>query len=149
MQTVEHSFKLFRSRHEMLPTVTRRHLARLVRQDVGRFLPTNVQYEPTSEGGLWAFIDGRNVCLAQAGGAVACAAINRAKSEGLTLGVFSPPSRGARRPHNFLVMALVPDGVSRLTAHIGKRTRSLVVTNNVAAATSDYPIMLEQLHLGS
>jgi hypothetical protein len=95
---------------------------------------------------MWAFVVGDRVCLAKGThGASACVAMDVAALEGVSLGTFSPPSKRIHRPHHFLVVGLVPDGVERIELTIGKLRKKAEVKNNLYSVSGDKPIFIRRL----
>jgi hypothetical protein len=143
---IKQHFLLLRGPAESLPQPLRLHLTRLLRgRSAHDIRPVLAQRAVAAGEPVWVFIESANVCLAQGGlGSVACSKAGRAKLEGVSLGVFSPPSKRIRRPHNFLLLGLAPDGITRVGITVGKRRRTISVRNNVFAASGDRPILIKQ-----
>lgn len=145
-RTIEKSFRLFQSNAEALPDSVRSRLARLLTEPNEPFNPSEVQRSHTKAGIVWAFVVGDQVCLAQGShGASACVAMSIATSEGVSLGTFSPPSKRIHRPHHFMVLGLVPDGIGRIELRIGKQRKTAAVKNNLYSASADQPIFVRRL----
>lgn len=143
---VKEGFPILRGPAEHFPRALRSHLAHLLSNASAQpFQPRLVQRKRTAAGVVWLFVDGEAVCLAQGSlGSVACSNAKRARSEGVSLGVFSPPSAHTRRPHNFLLMGLTPDGVTGVIVSIGKRRHMIDVRDNLFSATGDRPILIRR-----
>lgn len=147
---VTNAFRLFSTPAEHMPGAMRSHLARLLsRHSPRHFQPTVEQREEVVGGAAWAFVDRGAVCLAQDGiGAVACSKARHARSAGVSLGVFSPPS-GGERPHDFLLIGLAPDGVRRVAITIGKRHQTIDVQNNLFSASGEDPVLIKRFIRGA
>jgi hypothetical protein len=144
--TIEKSFRLFDSTPEMLPVSVRARLSRILKKPGTPFTPSPVQRSHTNGGIVWAFVVGDQVCLTQGThGASVCVAKDVAISEGVSLGTFSPPSQRIPRPHNFLLLGLVPDGVGRVELKIGRRRERAGVKNNLYSVSGDKPIFVRRL----
>jgi hypothetical protein len=142
------NFDLLNTPQEDLPEALQTHLARLLmRKQPDQFRPTLTQRSRTSHGTVWAFVNNSAICLAQGGfGSVACSNWNPGLNKGVILGTFTPPSGRIKRPHDFLVLGLVPNGVGRVLLTVGgRRHRVAVVSHNVFTATGDAPILVARL----
>ena len=140
-EAAEH-FRLLRGPSDEMPEIVLRHLSHILSGQLdGPFKPTAVHSAQTAHGTVWVFLADGALCLAQAGyGAVGCSAVSRVESDGVSLGVFSPPSKKFPRPHNFLLISLVPDGIKQVEVTIGGRDRTVKVEHNLSSASSDRPI---------
>jgi|GEM_PF-3366482 len=136
------SFHLLRTPSNDMPLVVRTHLSNiLVGQLNEQINPTLVHRTNTGKGAVWVFRTDHALCLAQDGrGAVGCSTFSRARSHGISLGIFSPPTSTVPRPHNFLLIGLVPDGIKRVEVTVGNRRRTVEVHNNLFAASGDQPV---------
>ncbi len=145
------AFRLLEGPADSLPDRVRSQLARnLHRGSPGRFEPTHIHHAHTHVGEIWVFFDDSSVCLAQGDrGAVACTDPGHAHLEGVTLGTFTPPSSRLPRPHNFLVVGLVPDRIRQVVLNIGNRRQTLTVRKNLFSVTSSRPILITRLVRGS
>jgi hypothetical protein len=139
------AFWIFRGHTERFPSKLRRHLAHQMHQaGDSRFRPYLVQRAPTAEGVAWVFLVRDSVCVAQGRrGAVACEPVARAVTEGVSLGVFSAPTRLEKSPHDFRLLGLAPNGVGHVDAMIGAHRQAIAVRNNVFFASGDRPILIK------
>jgi hypothetical protein len=135
-------FRLLRSPSDGMPLIVRRHLSHILSGQLdGPLEPMAVHSAQTAHGTVWVFLADHALCLAHAGrGAVGCSAVSRVGSDGVSLGVFSPPSKQFPRPHDFLLISLVPDGIQQIGVTIGGRSRTVKVEHNLASVSSDQPI---------
>jgi len=100
----------------------------------------------TSEGTAWVFLVRRSVCVAQGHlGGIACDPASRAAAEGVTLGVFSAPTKRRRKPHDFRLIGLAPDGVSHISVTVGTHRQTIIVRDNVFVASAEKPIVIRQM----
>lgn len=136
-------FHLLRGPSDIMPFAVTAHLAHILAEQLdGPLTAQFVRHAPTAQGTVWVFLTETALCLAQGNrGAVACSTPSRAASDGISLGVFSPPSTAVPRAHDFLLFGLVPDGVRHVRLKIGKRHRTVKVRNNLYSASSDRPIL--------
>lgn len=139
-------FQLLRGSPEPLPKSLRLHLAHLLQRDPSSFHPQRTQRGRAADGAVWVFFEGENLCLAQGGvGAIACSPAAQASQEGLTLGVFTPPSTHIPRPHDFLVIGLAPNGIGQAVLSIGKTRHVVRVHRNLYSASGNRPILIRRL----
>ena len=143
--SIKENFHLLEGDTEVLPPSLQLHLGKILNRGSQRRLKADlVQRARTDEGTAWVFLNGSEICLAQGGrGSVACSPVTRAK-EGVSLGAFSPPSEQIPRPHDFLLLGLAPDGVTKVVVVIGARRRTLAVRNNLFAASGDRPVLTKR-----
>lgn len=148
---VRQAFGTMRGPSASLPPSLRSHLTQILRRDRGSQLRASLVHQAhTSRGVAWVFLDGTAVCLAEdTNGSVACSSLAQAESEGVSLGVFSPPSKQVPKPHDFLLMGLAPDGVDRVAITIRYRHQVIDVQNNIYSASADRPIVIRQLVRGT
>ena len=146
---MEVSFHIFQGPTETLPATMRVHLGHLIDKTRHGLHPALVQRVPTANGVVWVFIDGGQICLAESNqGAVACSRRSDAIADGVTLGVFTPPTQRIAKPHDFLLFGLAPDDRHRALFVVGKHQRIAAITNNLFSAAADEPILLKQLLRG-
>lgn len=140
------SFALLRGPGTTLPKGMWFHLVQILHGgDHTKFRPTYVQRAHTAGGVAWVFVDDRSVCLAEGHrGSVACTNARRARSEGVTLGTFTPPSARVPRPHDFSVIGLVPDRVQQVVVTVGKRRLTLAVRRNLFSVSRNSPILIDE-----
>jgi hypothetical protein len=140
-EAAEH-FRLLRGPSDEMPEIVRRHLSHILSGQLdGPLKPAAVHSAQTAHGTVWVFLADGALCLSQAGrGAVGCSAVSHVESDGVSLGVFSPPSKKFPKPHNFLLISLVPDGIKQVEVTVGGRDRTVKVEHNLASASSDRPV---------
>jgi hypothetical protein len=146
-RAVKEHFLLLRGPTETLPQSLRSHLGRLLRGRSNRELrPFLAHRAVADEEPIWVFMERRNLCLAQGGlGSVACSKVHRAELDGVSLGVFSPPSKDVPRPHDFLLLGLAPNDVRKVEITIGKRRQLIDVKKNLYFVAGDQPILVKRL----
>jgi hypothetical protein len=144
--TTMKAFHILQGTTEVMPRRLQLHLASILdRGSHSQLNAAHVQHARTTSGAAWVFVNGSDLCLASGRrGGVACSQMTRALEEGVSLGVFSPPSKPGQRPHDFLLMGLAPDGVTQVEVSIGKRQQKIAVQSNLFSASGDQPVMLKQ-----
>jgi hypothetical protein len=144
---IKRTFALMRGPTESLPPPLHSHLEQLFHRGTRfQFEPSLVQRARTPDGVAWAFLGDDAVCLAQSGyGSVACTRVAQASIEGVSLGVFTPPSKHVPRPQDFLMLGLVPDQIQQAVVTIGKRRRTIPVRNNLFSASGESPILIKRV----
>jgi hypothetical protein len=121
------------------------HLRKLAIGNHGDFEPTLVQRVVSDHGVVWAFADGKSVCLAEGGdGAVACSRLADVISKGLSMGAFAPPTSYHPWPHDFVLCGLAPDRIHHVVITVGKQERVISVQENMYSASADRPILVSQ-----
>lgn len=126
------AFRLLRGPTKSLPQRVRSQLARSLHGGSrDEFRPAHIHRALTAVGVVWTFFDGSALCLADSHGSVACAKAGRARSKGVILGTFTPPSKRVPRPHDFLVVGLVPEPIRKTVVTFGKQHRTLAVRRNL------------------
>lgn len=145
------AFHLLQGSTEVMPPPLELHLATILDRGSHRqFTADHVQHVRTASGAAWVFVNGSDLCLAQIGrGGVACSQMTRAREEGVSLGVFSPPSNPSQKPHDFLLIGLAPDGVTRVVVSIGHQHQKIAVRNNLFSASAEQPVLIKQFVRGS
>lgn len=143
---VERHFRVFRGPSEKIPHALNMHLKQLLAApSAERSHPRSAQRVDTPDGVAWIFLNGSSLCLAQGGhGALACSTVTHANREGVSLGVFAAPSREMPKLHDFLLLALVPDGIQRVEITVGRQRQSVGVQDNVISASGDRPVFLKR-----
>lgn len=101
----------------------------------------------TERGQMWVFLSGGQMCLAQANfGSVSCVREEEAKSEGVVLGTFKPPTKRTPYLHQFQLLGVLPDGVRHVIVTKGrghhKKQVRVPVRNNVFAFAAEQPIVV-------
>lgn len=142
-------FSVLRGNPEHLPPSLSRHVARLLKPSE-RDTPVNTQRVGTSEGAVWIFLNGPKMCLAQANfGSIACVTKRLARSQGVVLGTFKPPTKQVPRMHKFSVLGVVPDEVRYVAATIGRgshrRRVRIPVRSNAFAVAAEQSILVDAL----
>jgi hypothetical protein len=147
LSTALATFSVLQSPAERLPRPLRLHLGRILGHYLhSQFHPTSVQRVRSANGIMWTFVDGAAVCVAQGGrGSVACSQAGRAESEGVSLGVFTPPSERVPWPHDFLMVGLVPNQIDQVLVTIGRRQRTIAVHSNMFSASGGSPVLIKRL----
>jgi hypothetical protein len=140
--TLRKNFRLFQSAPETLPRSVRSRISRLLKEPGISFKPLLVQRARTTIGVGWAFLDRNRVCLVQTSVGGACVAVGAAKSEGVSLGTFSPPSVHVPRLHDFALIGLASDEISGVNISVGHRFRTIGVHNNLYSASGDKPMFI-------
>jgi hypothetical protein len=112
--------------------------------------PTNTQLTRTRGGSIWIFLTHQKMCLAQANfGSVSCLEKQRARSHGVVLGTFKPPSKEVPYLHQFLVLGVMPDDVRYVSTTIGRHLHEhhikVPVRSNVFAIAAEQPILVRGL----
>lgn len=143
-RSLKSNFSLFQGSTEIPAPSLISHLQSVLHRPGGfRPDPSLAQRAPTAVGVAWVFVDDGAVCLAQGHrGSAACGTVGRVTAEGLSLGVFSPPSKDVPRPHNFLLLGLAPDRVHEVEISIGRRRKRVAVQNNLYSAAGGRPIFV-------
>lgn len=142
------AFQFFRSQQERMPPQLQRHFGMVIHpRDASDFVPQHVQRVSTTRGVIWAFLDGPDMCIGETlEGSIACSDRRVARIKGVSLGLFRPPSTRIPRPHNFRMIAIMPDQVEAVVAIIGKRPPDIKkVSHNIVAISAARPILLKQL----
>jgi len=90
------------------------------------------------------------MCLVQANlGSIACSPKRLARSKGVILGTFIPPSSEVPRLHHFLVQGVMPDAVRYVSATVGRRGHErqveIPVRNNAFAIAAEQPVVVTAL----
>lgn len=142
-------FAVLRSPPEHLPGTLARHIARLLKASE-RAKPVITQLARTRGGSIWILLTEKELCLAQADfGSVSCKPKRAARSRGVVLGTFDPPSRAKPYLHRFLVLGVMPDGVKYVSATIGRhlheRHIKVSVQDNVFAIAAEQPVLVRGL----
>jgi hypothetical protein len=104
-------------------------------------------HSPTMAGiGFWV-VPGRGVtCMVEdRTPAAACDMTARVAREGLQLEVYKSDPRRGGRPSHFLALGMVPDGISRVKARIGRRAESIPVIGNAYGWRAEVPIAVRSL----
>ena len=135
-----------RGRSERLPDPLANHVSRLLSQPRGA-KPVTTQVAGTAAGRIWIFFYGKKMCLAQeALGSVACSSMSLARSRGVVLGTFKPPSKEVPRMHGFQLIGIMPDDVRYVSATVGrmhqKRYIRVPVRHNVFAVSAERPVLV-------
>jgi hypothetical protein len=145
-RSLKRNFSLFQGSTEIPAPSLISHLQSVLRRPGGfRPDPSLTQRASTAVGVAWVFANDGDVCLAQGHhGSAACAPVRQVRAEGLSLGVFSPPSKAVQRPHNFVSLGLVPDSVHEVDISIGKRRKRIAVQNNLYSASGDRPVFVRR-----
>jgi hypothetical protein len=145
--SISESYNLLRSSpEEKAPKPLEAHWRRLLRRQIrGVIEPSHVQRVRTPVGVVWVFQIDDGICLAQGGrGSIGCSRGAEARTTGVSLGVFDPPSHQIERPHNFILYALIPDGTDRIPATIGDQQRAIHVRHNLVSVSSRLqPVLIE------
>jgi hypothetical protein len=148
-ENIAAAFKVLRTRSEPLPSPIVDHIARLL-QASGKAKPVDTQLARTGGGSVWIFLTREKMCLVQANfGSISCSTKQLARSKGVVLGTFKPPSKEAPSMHNFLVLGVLPDDVGYVSATIGRHLRQhhirVPVRNNVFAIAAEQPVLVRGL----
>jgi hypothetical protein len=139
------SFSVMRGPEADLPQELQRHLSQLL-YDRRQIAPTSVHHGIAGDEHVWVFVDRGLVCLAQAGqGAVACSPPAEALVNGVTLGVFTPPSSERPYPHDFTVLGLVPDTIRRVAFTTNHHRRTVAVRHNLFSVSAARAILIRRL----
>lgn len=90
------------------------------------------------------------MCLVQANlGSISCSRRRQARSQGVVLGTFKPPTKEIPALHEFLVLGVVPDDVRFVVATIGRHLHErhirVAVRNNVFAIAAEQPVLVRKL----
>lgn len=141
------AFRMLRTPPERLPPSLAHHVARLLKTSDGEVEPVNTQLVRTREGAVWIFLTSQKMCLVQADfGSISCSKKRLARSQGVVLGTFKPPSKDVPRMHEFLVVGALPDDVRYVSATIGRHLRQrhvrVAVRNNVLAIAAEQPVLV-------
>jgi hypothetical protein len=141
---VEATFHIFQGPTEVLPPPLRMHLRQLLKKGgLHKFEPMRVQRAQTSDTVAWVFLNGKAMCLAQGNrGGLACSPRARVEAEGLSLGVFTPPSKQIPRAHDFLLMGLWPDQVRKVVVTLGTEQRTEPIRNNLFSDSAERPLLI-------
>jgi hypothetical protein len=148
-ESIAVAFKVLRTRSERLPPPLAQHIARLLKASE-KAKPANTQLVRTRGGSIWAFLTGEKMCLVQANlGSISCSKKRLARSQGVVLGTFKPPSNEVPHLHQFLVLGVMPDDVRYVSATIGrhlhKRHIRVPVRHNVFAIAAEQPVLVRRL----
>jgi len=144
-QTARDAFGLLRGQAEDLPRHLQSHLAKILSSGTYRLTPRAVQHRRIAGQSAWVFLDRNMICLSQGhGGGAACSTAGNAAKAGISLGVFSPPNRRYPKPHDFSLLGLAPDGISRVVIAIGGRAHTIPVKTNLYTASAEQPIIVRR-----
>jgi hypothetical protein len=148
-ENIAAAFKVLRTPPEHLPPALARHISRLLKASE-RANPVNTQLARTSEGSIWIFLTSEKMCLVQANfGSISCSKKRLARSQGVVLGTFKPPSKEVPYLHQFLVLGVMPDDVRYVSATIGRHSHDhhirRPVRNNVFAIAAEQPVLVRRL----
>lgn len=148
-KSIAAAFKVLRTRSEHLPPPIAQHIARLLKASE-KASPVDTQLVETRGGSIWVFLTGERMCLVQANfGSISCLKKRLARSRGVVLGTFKPPSKEVPRLHRFLVLGVVPDDVRYVSATIGRHSHErdirVSVRNNVFAIAAEQPVLVRRL----
>lgn len=140
------AFKVLQTRSERLPRPLARHIARLLKMSE-EAEPVDTQLARTRGGSIWIFLSGKKMCLVQANfGSISCLTKRLARSKGVVLGTFKPPSKEVPYLHKFLVLGVMPDDVRYVSATIGRHLHErhvrVPVQNNVFAIAAEQPVLV-------
>ena len=139
------AFRVFRS----FPSHPSKETLQSIRRALDLYEPaarvTRLHRSYTASGYVWVVATERLMCIVHSRGS-ACAPIPRAIQGGVVLGVFDPPDGHHKEPHNFLMLGLVPDGVTTVSGLVNYHRRILLpVKGNLVSATGDEPIHVKRL----
>jgi hypothetical protein len=136
------AFGFFRTLEERAPKEELRHIEQILRENGARLPLTDMQFVDVHHDGMWAFKAGKDVCLAQDPlGAVTCIDLKVAETEGVFIGVFTPPI--SRR--HFLLQGIVPNGIDAVLVRIGGKRKTIPVVANAFSLAARRPLLLEKL----
>jgi hypothetical protein len=140
---------MLRTRSEHLPPRLAQHIAGLLKAS-GGVKSVNTQLARTREGSIWIFLTGEKMCLVQANfGSISCLKQRLARSQGVVLGTFKPPSKEVPYLHRFLVLGVMPDDVRYVSATIGRHSHEhhirVPVRSNVFAIAAEQPVLVRRL----
>ncbi|MEX0973415.1 MAG: hypothetical protein WDZ46_09200 [Solirubrobacterales bacterium] len=143
------AFEVLRTPSERMSPALVRHIARL-RQASERDTLVNTQLARTKAGRIWIFLTGKQMCLIQAEfGSISCTQKRLARSKGVVLGTFKPPTKAKPYLHRFLVLGVLPDDVRYVSATVGragdKRHVREPVRDNVFAVAAEQPVLVRGL----
>jgi hypothetical protein len=143
------AFKVLRTRSEHLPPRLAEHIARLLKASE-KARPVNTQLVRTPGGSIWVFLTGDRMCLVQANfGSISCSKKRLARSQGVVLGTFKPPSKEVPYLHQFLVLGVMPDDVRYVSATLGRHSHQRhirrPVQGNVFAIAAQRPVLVRRL----
>lgn len=150
--SISAAFDVMRGDSERFPEHLAKDIARVLSRS-GSARPFNTQLLETGAHRAWAFLYAKKLCLVRADqGSVGCASKSLARSRGVVLGTFTPPTKRVRRMHGFLIIALLPDDVRYVSATVGRKSQSrhirVPVRRNVVAISAERPILLRGLVRG-
>jgi hypothetical protein len=139
------SFQTLRTSSERMSKVEERWILRTLKP----YEPSPVLLKSyprhTNQGTIRVVITKSLLCLVQPRG-TACASKQKATKLGVILGVFRPPNKHHRAPHDFLVQGVVPDGVSHALVVVDHRQyRTIDVKNNYFSVSADKPVHVKRL----
>lgn len=148
-ENIASAFMVLRTPSEHLPPPLAKHIARLLKASE-KAKPVNTQLVSTREGSVWIFLTGEKMCIVQANfGSISCLKQRLARSQGVVLGTFKPPSKEVPYLHQFLVLGVMPDDVRYVSATIGRHSHEhhirVPVRNNVFAIAAEQPVLVRGL----
>jgi hypothetical protein len=148
-ENIATAFKVLRTSSEHLSPPLTHHIARLLKASE-KAKPVNTQLVRTRGGLVWIFLTGEKMCLVQANfGSISCLRKRQARSRGVVLGTFKPPSKEQPYLHQFLALGVMPDDVRYVLATIGRHSHERHVRvplhNNVFAIAAEQPVLVRGL----
>lgn len=148
-ESIAAAFQVLRTPSEHLPPPLAQHIARLLNASE-KAKPVHTQLARTRGGPVWVFLTREKMCLVQANfGSVSCSTRRLARSQGVVLGTFKPPSQEVPYLHQFVVLGVMPDDVRYVSSTIGRHSHvhhiRVPVRNNVFAIAADQPVSVRGL----
>lgn len=148
-ENIAAAFKVLRTRPEHLSSPLAHHIAQLLKASE-KAKPVSTQLARTRGASVWIFLTGEKMCLVQANfGSISCLKKRLARSEGVVLGTFKPPSKEVPYMHQFLVLGVMPDDVQYVSAIIGRHLHErhvrVPVRNNVFEISAEQPVLVRGL----